>query len=199
MVAALANGQIAGFCAGAPWGMEAERTGAGTMLLGTSDIWPFHPEKCLAVRDDWAVANPATLTRLLRVLMRAQVICDQPETADEIVTALADETGLALPRQSARAALPGGISHEQIHFHGAGAAFPALPHAMWFLRQMRRWDWLPEGVSIASAARQVYRPDLFSLAARLEDLFVPPEIARNIPVSVGAWGEPALESATSGR
>ena len=58
VVAALANGQIAGFCAGAPWGMAAELAGVGNVLLGTSDIWPFHPEKCLAVRDDWAVANP---------------------------------------------------------------------------------------------------------------------------------------------
>ena len=196
VVAALANGQIAGFCTGAPWGMAAELAGAGKVLLGTSDIWPFHPEKCLAVRDDWAVANPEALTRLLRALMRAQAICDQPEAADEIVATLADEAGLALPREAARAALPGGSSHEQIHFHGAGAAFPALPHAMWFLRQMRRWGWLAEGTTIANAARTVYRPDLFSLAARMEDLFVPAGIARNIPVPAAAWGEPTFESGT---
>ena len=196
VVAALTKGQIAGFCTGAPWGMAAELAAAGKVLLGTSDIWPFHPEKCLAVRDDWAVANPEALTRLLRALMRAQVICDQPESADEIVATLADETGLALPREAARAALPGGSSPEQIHFHGAGAAFPALPHAMWFLRQMRRWGWLPQGTSIANTARRVYRPDLFSLAARLEDLFVPPGVGRNIPAPTAAWGASALESGT---
>jgi NitT/TauT family transport system ATP-binding protein/nitrate/nitrite transport system substrate-binding protein len=195
VVAALGNGQIAGFCAGAPWGMEAELAGVGKVLLGTSDIWPFHPEKCLAVRDDWAVANPEALTRLLRGLMRAQAVCDQPEAADDIVAMLADETGLDLPRASARTALPGGSSHEQIHFHGAGAAFPAVPHATWFLRQMRRWGWLAEGADIVRAARKVYRPDLFSLAARMEDLFVPPGMARNIPVPATAWGEPIFESA----
>jgi ABC-type nitrate/sulfonate/bicarbonate transport system substrate-binding protein len=196
VVSALANRQIAGFCAGAPWGMAAELAGAGNVLLGTSDIWPFHPEKCLAVRDDWAVANPDALTRLLRALMRAQVICDQPEAAQEIVAALADESGLALPPDAARAALPGGSSHEQIHFHGAGAAFPALPHAMWFLRQMRRWGWLENAGSIANTARAVYRPDLFSLAARMEDLFVPPGLGRNIPVPAAAWGEKRFESGT---
>ena len=82
VVPALAGGQIAGFCAGAPWGVTAEMAGAGSVLLGTSDIWPFHPEKCLAVREEWATANPETLTRLLRALMRAQVICDKPELAD---------------------------------------------------------------------------------------------------------------------
>jgi NitT/TauT family transport system ATP-binding protein/nitrate/nitrite transport system substrate-binding protein len=196
VVAALANGQIAGFCAGAPWGMQAELAGVGKVLLGTSDIWPFHPEKCLAVRDGWAGANPDALTRLLRALMRAQAVCDQPEAAEDIVALLADETGLDLPRESARATLPGGSSHEQIHFHGADAAFPAVPHAAWFLRQMRRWGWLAEGTDIVRAARKVYRPDLFSLAARMEDLFVPPGIGRNIPVPAAAWGEPAFEGAT---
>jgi NitT/TauT family transport system ATP-binding protein/nitrate/nitrite transport system substrate-binding protein len=198
VVAALTDGQIAGFCAGAPWGVEAEMAGSGEVLLGSSDIWPFHPEKCLAVRGDWAAANPEALTRLLRALMRAQVICDQPEAADEVVTALADEAGLALPRQAARAALPGGSSHEQIHFHGAGAAFPAVPHAMWFLRQMRRWGWLADGITIGNAARTVYRPDLFSLAARMEDFFMPPGVMRNIPVSVAAWGEPVFEREAAG-
>ena len=198
VVPALACGQIAGFCAGAPWGMTAEMAGAGSVLLGTSEIWPFHPEKCLAVRDDWAAANPEALTRLLRALMRAQAVCDQPEAADDVVAALADEGGLALPPEAARAALPGGSSHEQIHFHGAGAAFPARPHAIWFLRQMRRWGWLTRETIVANAARTVYRPDLFSLAARMEDLFIPPGIGRNIPAPETEWAGPALESDTSG-
>jgi ABC-type nitrate/sulfonate/bicarbonate transport system substrate-binding protein len=187
VVSALASGQIAGFCAGAPWGTTAETMGVGSVLLGTSDIWPFHPEKCLAVREDWAAANPEALTRLLRALMRAQVVCDQPEAADDVVSALADEAGLALPREAARAALPGGSGQEQIHFHGAGAAFPAPPHAFWFLRQMRRWGWLNEKTNIADVARTVYRPDLFSLAARLEDLFIPGASVRNIAVPSAAW------------
>jgi ABC-type nitrate/sulfonate/bicarbonate transport system substrate-binding protein len=194
VVAALASGQIAGFCAGAPWGMTAEMAGAGSVLLGTSDIWPFHPEKCLAVREEWAGGNPEALTRLLRALMRAQMVCDQPEAADDVVASLADETGLALPPEAARAALPGGSGHEQIHFHGAGAAFPAPPHAMWFLRQMRRWGWLAAEINIAGAARAVYRPDLFSLAARMEDLFIPSGGERNIPVPDTAWAAPASET-----
>ena len=196
VVPALASGQIAGFCAGAPWGTTAELAGAGSVLLGTSDIWPFHPEKCLAVRDDWAAANPEALTRLLRALMRAQAVCDQPEAADGIVAALTDKVGLALPREAARAALPGGSGQEQIHFHGAGAAFPAPPHAVWFLRQMRRWGWLAGETSIANTARGVYRPDLFSLAARMEDLFIPTGAGRNVPVPEAIWEVPASRTGT---
>jgi two-component system, oxyanion-binding sensor len=194
VVSALASGQISGFCAGAPWGLTAEMAGVGTALLGTSDIWPFHPEKCLAVRNEWAVTNSDALIGLLRTLMRAQVVCDQPTATDEIVAALADEHGLALPRQATRAALPGGVSPEQIHFHGAGAAFPARPHALWFLRQMHRWGWLAADADIGSAAHTIYRPDLFSLAARKEDLFIPDGIGHTVPVPATIWSDPASET-----
>ena len=192
VVEALANGQIDGFCAGAPWGTAARLSGAGEVLLGTSDIWPFHPEKCLAVRAGWAAAHPEALTRLLRALMRAQVLCDQPGEADWVAEVLADPEGLALPRAATRAASPGpggpgggtgggtggGAAHEHILFHVAGAAHPAPPHGLWFLRQMRRWGWLDEGLDLAATVASVYRPDLYSLAARMEDLFAVPPHAR---------------------
>ncbi len=198
VVQALASRQIAGFCAGAPWGAAAELEGAGTVLMGTSDIWPFHPEKCLAVREDWALANPEPLTRLLRALMRGQMICDRRDEANEVATALAaaDPLGLALPFTAARAALPGGSGHEQIHFHGAGAAFPAPPHAMWFLGQMRRWGWLEDRPDIRTVAERVYRPDLFSLAARTEDYFTPQVPGRNIGVSEAIYADTARPPST---
>ena len=123
VVPALASGQISGFCAGAPWGTAAEMAGAGSVLLGTSDIWPFHPEKCLAVRDDWAMANPAALTRLLRALMRAQAVCDQPEAADDIVTALADEAGLGVTAGSGPGSSAGRVGPRANPFPWRGRGF----------------------------------------------------------------------------
>ncbi len=58
VIQALAAGSITGFCAGAPWGDLAERQDIGRVLVGTSVIWPFHPEKCLAVSAAWAEENP---------------------------------------------------------------------------------------------------------------------------------------------
>jgi hypothetical protein len=52
---------------------------------------------------------------------------------------------------------------------------------------MRRWGWLAEQTDIGTVARSVYRPDLFSLAARMEDLFVPPLLGRNIAVPEVLW------------
>lgn len=186
VVGALAEGRIAGFCAGAPWGDVAESVGAGRILLGTSAIWPFHPEKCLAVHAPWAERNPAALQALLRALLQAQVICDQAEEADDVAALLAQPDGLALPQIATRAALPCGGGTEQIHFHAAGAWFPAVAHAEWFLTQVRRWNWFGPEISIKQVAARVYRPDLLSEAACDEALAAVPRVLERAWISPGA-------------
>jgi ABC-type nitrate/sulfonate/bicarbonate transport system substrate-binding protein len=171
VVKALVAGSIAGFCAGAPWGDVAERDGAGRILIGTSAIWPFHPEKCLCVGEAWADANPDLLHHLLRAVLQAQVRCDLPDEAPKIAALLADPAGLRLPEEACRAALPGGSGAELIRFHTREAWFPAQAHALWFLGQMRRWNWLGEQTNINALAAQVYRPDLLASAVDAEGLY----------------------------
>src|SRR5471030_586151 len=125
VVKALAAGSISGFCAGAPWGDVAERQHAGRILIGTSVIWPFHPEKCLCVGQAWADANPELLQHLLRAVLKAQVRCDLPGEASRIATLSADPNGLNLPEEACRAALPGGSGAELIRFYTREAWFPA--------------------------------------------------------------------------
>jgi NitT/TauT family transport system ATP-binding protein/nitrate/nitrite transport system substrate-binding protein len=168
---ALAAGTIAGFCAGAPWGDAAQAGEIGQILIGTSAIWPFHPEKCLCVGEPWANANPDLLHLLLRAVLRAQVRCDQPEEGAAIAALLADPNGLALPEEACRAALPGGEGAERIRFHTREAWFPARAHAVWFLGQMRRWGWLDETADLDALGAQVYRPDLLASAVEAEGLY----------------------------
>jgi ABC-type nitrate/sulfonate/bicarbonate transport system substrate-binding protein len=171
VVDALAAERIAGFCAGAPWGDVAEARQAGRILIGTSSIWPFHPEKCLCVGQAWAEANPELLQRLLGGVLQAQVRCDRPEEAAGIAALLADPDGLRLPEEACRAALPGGNGAELIRFYTREAWFPARAHAVWFLGQMRRWGWLDERADLEALAAQVYRPDLLASAVEAEGLY----------------------------
>jgi len=170
MVAALAAGTIAGFCAGAPWGDVAEREDAGQILIGTSVIWPFHPEKCLCFSEAWAEANPDLMHHLLRAVLQGQIRCDQPEEASRIAALLSDPNGLNLPEAGSRAALPGGSGAELIRFHAGEAWFPARAHAVWFLGQMRRWGWLDKKADLPALATRVYRPDLLASAVEAEGL-----------------------------
>jgi NitT/TauT family transport system ATP-binding protein/nitrate/nitrite transport system substrate-binding protein len=57
MVSSLAAGAIDGFCAGAPWGQVANHANLGFTAIHTGEIWRDHPEKCLALRADFAAAR----------------------------------------------------------------------------------------------------------------------------------------------
>lgn len=171
VVDALADGAIAGFCAGAPWGEVAEQRGVGRIITGTSAIWPSHPEKCLCVGEAWADANPEALQRLLRATLLAQARCELAEEAPAIAALLSDPDGLGLSETATRAALPGGRGAEQIRFFSREAWFPARAHAHWFLAQMRRWGWLDQAVDLDALAGRVYRPDLLAPAVVAEAVY----------------------------
>ncbi len=157
---ALAEGRIEGFCAGAPWGDVAQDRGVGRILIGSSAVWPAHPEKCLALSEPWLDANPAAARQLVRAMLDARALCNAIEEAPAIADLLSRDDGLALPEGPTRAALVGGRSVETAMFQPGAAAYPSASHALWFLRQMRRWGWLDSRADLDAVARRVYRPDV---------------------------------------
>jgi ABC-type nitrate/sulfonate/bicarbonate transport system substrate-binding protein len=172
---ALAAGAIDGFCAGAPWGAVAEASGAGRRLIGTTEIWGAHPEKALAVDATLAEAEPAMLRALLRALLRAGPLCDDPTGDARLVERLAAADGLALPEAATRAALAG---PDRPVFAAGATSFPFLSHAAWFGGQMRRWGWL-EG-----ELPDIYRPALHGEAASdlgLADCLDDEQMSRHLP------------------
>ena len=48
---------VDGFCCGEPWNTLAERDGAGRTVAWTTDLFPGHPEKVLAVARSWLSHN----------------------------------------------------------------------------------------------------------------------------------------------
>ncbi|HUN43429.1 MAG TPA: CmpA/NrtA family ABC transporter substrate-binding protein [Acetobacteraceae bacterium] len=187
VVAAMAAGAVAGFCAGAPWGAVAEEQGAGHVALGSSEIWASHPEKCLAVRAAWGADNPMVLQALLRALLRAGRVCDDRAQAGAVADLLGSEFP-GLSRTAWRAALPGGGAMEQLYFHAPAVWFPWRGHAKWFLGQMGRWGWL-DGITEQEkdVAAQSYHPDLLEAVARSEGLNWPDEAHRPQQRHRGAW------------
>ena len=173
VVDALATGRIAGFCAGAPWGDLAVQQGVGGIVTGTSSIWPHHPEKCLVVGEAWAEANPDTLQLLMRALLRAQILCDDPLQGASVAALLARKDQLGLPEAATRAVLAGGDAVERVRFGDRSGWFPSRAHASWFLRQMQRWGWIGPEVELTEVADRVYRPDLLSPALAAEGILLP--------------------------
>lgn len=160
-VEALREKQIAGFCAGAPWGEVARRNGVGFPIAGTQQIWGNAPEKAFAVSARWARQNPEALAGVLRALHRSSRFCDDPENTAYIASLLSRRRYLNLGSHTILAGLPGGAGSNGCVFHRGAATFPWRSQGLWFLSQMRRWNLIDDSIDLATLAERVYRPDLY--------------------------------------
>jgi two-component system, oxyanion-binding sensor len=176
---ALASGKIAGFCAGAPWGEVAARAGTGRTVATSHAIWNHGTEKVLAVRRRVADEDPGRLQAVLRAVLRAAAYCDDPRNAAAIAVLLAQPHYLGLPAEVIVTSLPGAAARSSGRrdagisvFFANAANFPWRSHAQWFLGQMQRWGYVGDNVNLDGAAA-IFRPDLFTQAARSLGLSVP--------------------------
>jgi NitT/TauT family transport system ATP-binding protein/nitrate/nitrite transport system substrate-binding protein len=195
-VEALKSGQIAGFCAGAPWGEIAAREGAGINVACSDDIWRAAPEKAFAVREHWAQEHPDALKGAVRALVRAGQFCDAPENASYTGALLSRQKYLAVDSHAILSSLPGGaIAQNNLsRFFRGAATFPWRSHALWFLEQMARWD-LIGNVDAQGLAARVYRSDLYRAAVAPLGISVPTadsksEGAHDAPWSLDAAPKP---------
>ena len=173
-VEALKSGQIAGFCAGAPWGEIAGRAGTGINVANSDDIWRAAPEKAFAVRASWAEEHPDALKGAVRALVHAGQFCDAPENASYTAALLSRQKYLGVDSHAILSSLPGGaIAPDNLsRFFRGAATFPWRSHALWFLEQMKRWD-LIGAVDAQSLAARVYRCDLYRAAVAPLGISVP--------------------------
>lgn len=195
-VEALQSGQIAGFCAGAPWGEIAVRAGAGATVATSDHIWRNAPEKAFAVRARWAEENSDALKGAIRALIRAAQFCDAPENASYTGALLSRQKYLNVDSHAILSSLPGGaITQDNLsRFWRHAATFPWRSHALWFLRQMARWD-LIGAIDAEGLAARVYRPDIYRAAVMPLGISVPladskPEGAHGAPWQLEASPNP---------
>lgn len=170
-VEALISGQVAGFCAGAPWGEVARRARAGRTIATSRDIWQNAPEKAFAVTACWAQEQPEALAGALRALLRAAKFCDDPANASYSAALLSRRRYLDVDAHAILASLPGGTSSDKgCIFHRGAATFPWRSQGLWFLHEMRRWGLVDKNLDLRRLAERVYRPDLYRAAiAGLEE------------------------------
>ncbi len=170
MAEALAAGDIDAFCVGAPWGSIAVENGSGELLLPTSAIWSFAPEKVLATRHDWAESEPDLAARLIRTMWRACRWLAEPSnrmTASEI---LARPDYLNLPAEMLERSLSGALVISPrgdqrmtpgfLHFHAGAATFPWRSQAGWIAARLAARTGLDRDAA-QRAAKQVFRSDLY--------------------------------------
>ncbi|CUH75599.1 ABC transporter substrate-binding protein [Tropicibacter naphthalenivorans] len=172
---ALKAGEIDAFCVGEPWGSRSVEEGLGELLLPTRAIWAFAPEKVLAVRDDWARAEPALRDRLIRAVWRAGRWLGDPASRSLTGELLSRPEFLDIPAETLDRALSGDLvispSGEMrqvpgfVEFFKGAATFPWRSQAEWIGQQLAGRTGLDRGTAIR-AAREVFRSDLHREALR---------------------------------
>lgn len=181
---ALASGRVDGFCAGEPWNSLAVAAGTGQVVAATARIWRGSPDKALAMRTEWADANPLTLAALVRACQRAAAWADEPANRRALAELLARDSLVGAPAEIIEDVLAGRVPASDgsvrqvdgyIAFCRGAATFPWQSHATWLFTQMVRWGQVEWSAAAAARARAVFRPDL------CRDALGPAEI--NVPAS----------------
>lgn len=173
MADALKAGEIDAFCVGEPWGSKAVEAGVGALILPTSAIWAFAPEKVLAVRDDWARSEPMLRDRLIRAVWRAGRWLADPGSRMLAAELLGRPMHLDMPPEMVERALSGRLTISRtgetrevpnfLEFHRGVANFPWRSQAEWIALQLAARTGL-DRASARDAARAVFRSDIYRAA-----------------------------------
>jgi two-component system, oxyanion-binding sensor len=198
MVDSLANGQIDGFCVGAPWNSIAVDLGLGHILHFVSDILVRAAEKVLAVRQSWSERNPQILAALIRAAFRAAEFIEDPANRAETASILAAPERLGVDAEVILRTLDGRLkispdgtrreSGRYLLVGREGAARPDPVQAAWLYAQMVRWGQTSFSPEALVTAKAVFRPDLYDAALGREGM--PADAAG----AVGAFAGPAFEA-----
>jgi NitT/TauT family transport system ATP-binding protein len=197
MVESLQNGHVDGFCVGAPWSSVAVDLGVGHILHFVSEILSRATEKLLAVRQRWAEEHPDLVTRLVRAHQRAADFIENQR--EEAAALLAAPNRIGVDADVIRRTLdgqlkvsPDGATRTDPNYlilGRGGAARPDPAQAAWLYAQMVRWGQAPLSREMLTAAKAVFRPDLYDAAVGKAALVPAGERVERI----GAFAGPAFE------
>jgi nitrate/nitrite transport system substrate-binding protein len=173
MVANMRAERLDGFCAGEPWNVRAVEEGLGFTAVLSEEIWPDHPEKVLAVTEEFSEAHPNSVKATLKALHEASLWCDDETNRDELATILEQPPYLDCPagmiksRLGAKIDLGGGRTVSALRgltFSNRDCNYPQPKFAVWWLSQFRRWSMLPSAPDYLGVAARVMRPDFYEAA-----------------------------------
>jgi len=176
MVANMKVGNMDAFCVGEPWNEQLVNQGIGFTATTTGELWKGHPEKALALRNDFIEANPNTVRAILMAAMEAAQWADDFANKEELATILGKRSWFNVPPKDVLGRLKGDINYGngrvatatglEMKFWKDHASYPFKSHDAWFLTEDIRWGYLPGDTDIKALVDQVNREDLWRDAAK---------------------------------
>jgi nitrate/nitrite transport system substrate-binding protein len=176
MVANMKTGSMEAFCVGEPWNGRLVNQNLGYTAFVTGEMWKDHPEKALAMRQDWVDKNPKATKAMLMAVLEAQQWCDKPENHAEMCKIIAGPQWFDVKVEDILPRTQGTIDYgdgrkvdkfpQAMKFWADNSSYPYQSHDMWFLTENMRWGNIPtDFVKAKEMIKKVNREDLWKAAA----------------------------------
>jgi NitT/TauT family transport system ATP-binding protein len=188
----LANGQIDGFCVGAPWNAVAVDAAKGVVLHPGCAIFNRAPEKTLAMRESAAERDSSLVAALLRACLKAADFVIAPENRDEVAAILARPDRVGVDQTMLRRILAGrwsataSATDDYLVFGDRSSGRPDPYQAAWLFAQMARWGQARFSPDSLRTAQRVFNPVFFDRESGREK---PPAAVR-----IAAFAGPSFEA-----
>jgi nitrate/nitrite transport system substrate-binding protein len=184
MVANMKVGNMDGYCVGEPWNGVAVQQGIGFTHISSQDIWKHHPEKALVVNRQFSAARRDELKAVMKAVLEASIWLDDPANRKQAAGVIGKQSYVNAPPEVIEARLLGkynlgcGGTHtytdDYMMFHRGGETnFPRRAHAIWFIAQYVRFDYLTEAPEYKAIADKLVLQDLYIEVAKSMNIAIP--------------------------
>ncbi|WP_254161887.1 CmpA/NrtA family ABC transporter substrate-binding protein [Chryseosolibacter histidini] len=183
MVANMKVGNMDGYCVGEPWNGVAVKQDIGFTEISTQDIWKHHPEKALVVNKKFSEARREELKQVMKAVLEACKWLDNRANRKKASGVVGKY--INAPADVIEARLMGDYNlgcnqgteiytDDYMLFHRGGETnFPRRSHAIWFMSQYVRFDYLKEAPDYKAVADKIIMQDLYKEVAASMKIKVP--------------------------
>ncbi len=185
MVANMKVGNMDGYCVGEPWNSVAVKQGVGFTEISTQDIWKHHPEKALVVNAKFSETRREDLKSVMKAVLEACKWLDNRTNRKKAAEIIGKVPYVNAPADLIEARLMGDYNlgcdqgteiytDDYMLFHRNGETnFPRKSHAIWFMAQYVRFDYLKESPNYKSIADKIILQDLYKEVAASMKIKIP--------------------------
>jgi nitrate/nitrite transport system substrate-binding protein len=196
MVANMKVGNMDGFCVGEPWNGVAVKQNIGFTQIATQDIWEHHPEKALVVNKKFSETRREDLKKVMKAVLEACKWLDNRANRKKAAEVIGKTPYVNAPADVIEARLMGDYNlgcdqgtqiytSDYMLYHRNGETnFPRKSHAIWFMTQYVRFDYLQTPPDYAAIADKLIMQDLYREVATSMGIKIPTDDMRPFTIKL---------------
>lgn len=194
MVANMKVGNMDGYCVGEPWNGVAVKQNVGFTEISSQDIWRHHPEKALVVNKKFSEARREDLKNVMKAVLEACKWLDNRANRKRASGVIGKYINAAPDVIEARLMGDYNLGCDQgteiytddyMLFHRGGETnFPRKSHAIWFMTQYQRFDYLQEAPDYKAIADKLIMQDLYMEVAKSLNIKIPADDMKPFTITI---------------